>query len=150
MDFVDELRAKGIEIPTIFLMKHADIPTCVRAVRAGCVDFIAKPFSSGRFVDAVKRAIARDEEIRTERERCGSVLKRVAALTARQRQTLDMIVAGLSTKEIASRFGIGIQTAAKHRARVLRKMRVGTDVELTRLCVSSNLELPPVRLSNAL
>ena len=148
IDMVDALREEGIEIPVVFLMKQADIPTCVRAMRVGGIDFIAKPFSTTRLVDAVNRGVVIDDQARSENERCQTVLQRLAALTARQRQTLEMIVSGLTTKEIAARFGIGIQTAAKHRARVLRKMRVGTDVELTRLCVASNIDLPPVRASS--
>lgn len=138
----DELVAYGIQIPVIFLSSDATVDQCVAAMRAGAVDFFQRPAPTSKLLAAIRAAIDCDVQDRERRLQREAVLRRIQLLTARERETLDLVMDGLSTKQIASRFGIGFQTAAKHRVRLLSKMSVRNDAQLVRLCMANEVAAP--------
>ncbi len=127
----------GIQIPTIFVSGHADVPTAARAFRSGAFDFLEKPVNNQELLDRIQQALQRDAQWREQNERAPEIRARLKKLTPRERDVLDHLVEGKSIKQIASFYNISIQTAAKHRSRVLEKMQVENDVELVNLLHST-------------
>jgi len=134
-----ELARREIAIPIIFISGHADIPDSAKAFRAGAVDFLEKPISSQTLSTRIREAI--DHHVRQQRQtsRKTELARQVEKLSARQREVLDLLVAGERSKQIARQLGIGEKTVAKHRATVLEKMQVDSVVELVRLFADANL-----------
>lgn len=120
-------------LPIIFLTGHGDIPTSVRAIKAGAVDFLTKPVDRDALLNAVKHAMARDMENRVVREELRTWRAGYEALTARERQVFERVVAGKLNKEIAAELGAAERTVKAHRAQVMEKMRVGSLAELVRV-----------------
>lgn len=133
LELQQKLAGAGLRIPIIFVSGHADIAMASRAFRAGAFDFVEKPVNNQELLERIQQAIDRDAKWRTQSERTSDMEQRLEALTPREREVLDMIVEGKSIKQLAYHFDITIQTAAKHRARILDKMQVQNDVELVRL-----------------
>jgi two-component system, LuxR family, response regulator FixJ len=127
------LAAEGKGMPVIMISGCADIPMAVTAMRAGALDFLEKPISSRTLSTRIREAI--DDCARQQRQssRKAELTRQVERLSARQREVLDLLVAGERSKQIARRLGIGEKTVAKHRASVLEKMQVESVVELVRL-----------------
>lgn len=123
--------------PIIFLSAHGEIPLAIRALRAGAVDFIEKPFRPEALLDRVHQAIRIDEQNRRQVTRCGEVRERTARLSERERQVMDFLVRGHSSKEIAGQLSISPKTVDNHRANVLQKMEVSNTVQLARLLALS-------------
>lgn len=133
LELQEELLDRDCQHPVIFVTGHGDVPTCSRAYRRGAYDFLEKPVNDQALVDLVNRAVAEDARRRAERaNRCDLTAQR-AHLTPREREVMDLIIAGRSVKQIAAELGIGFPTAARHRSHVLEKMQVANDVELVRL-----------------
>lgn len=132
----------GVEIPTVYVASGACTADGVAAMKAGAVDFLDKPVSAEDLVQAVQDAIQRDGDERRRRDQQAGVSASVQRLTQRERETMTLVLDGLSVKQIASRFGIGLQTAAKHRARLLDKMNVRSDAQLVRLYYSCGISMP--------
>lgn len=124
------LAARGIDLPIIFLTGHGDVPSSVRALRAGAVDFLQKPADSRTLLARVGEALARDATRRSERASRDAARKALQELTARERDVLPLILAGLSSKDIARRLAISHRTVEIHRARIMRKTGSATLVEL--------------------
>ncbi|MEE2781360.1 MAG: LuxR C-terminal-related transcriptional regulator [Planctomycetota bacterium] len=123
----------------ISLIFYADRPSAhdvVRGIRSGAVDFLEKPLSAQSLVDSVRHGIRKSQEVRQKKSERDGLRKRAAQLTRRERETMALVLKGLSIKQIASAFGIGLQTAAKHRARLLNKMEVTSDAQLVQLLYS--------------
>jgi two-component system, LuxR family, response regulator FixJ len=129
------LSHNGNSMPIIMISGCADIPIAVQAMAAGALDFLEKPISSRTLGTRIREAI--DHCVRQQREvtRKADLAKQVDRLSARQREVLDLLVAGERSKQIARRLGIGEKTVAKHRASVLEKMEVDSVVDLVRLFV---------------
>jgi two-component system, LuxR family, response regulator FixJ len=127
------LAARGKAIPIIMISGCADIPMAVQAMSAGAMDFLEKPFNRRTLLTRIQEAVDRDVKQRQESARTAAVSDRVEKLSTRQRQVLDMLVAGKHSKQIANELRIGEKTVAKHRACVLDKMQVDSVVELVRL-----------------
>ncbi|MBX3584972.1 MAG: response regulator transcription factor [Rhizobiaceae bacterium] len=125
-----------INRPIIFITGYGDIPTSVRAMKAGAVDFLAKPVDASVLLSAVADAVDRDLESRREGERKQSVAKRMGSLTPRERQVLVQVAAGRLNKQIAGELGVVVKTIKVHRASMMRKMGVRTVAELVRLVAS--------------
>lgn len=123
--------------PIIFITGYGDIPTSVRAMKAGAVDFLAKPVDASVLLSAVADALDRDLESRHEGERKQSVAKRLASLTPRERQVLVHVTAGRLNKQIAGELGTVEKTIKVHRASMMRKMGVRTVADLVRLVISA-------------
>ena len=133
------LAAEGRSMPIIMMSGCADIPMAVKAMRAGALDFLEKPISSQTLSTRIREAI--DYHVRQQRQtnRKTELVRQVDKLSARQREVLDLLVAGERSKQIARQLGIGEKTVAKHRATVLEKMQVESVVELVRLFADANL-----------
>jgi len=133
LDLQAELARRGVELPTIVITGHAEVSMAVRAVKAGALDFIEKPFSDQLLLDRVRQALEIDLEVREVRRRREDALRRLATLTAREREVLDLVVAGKANKEIASALGLSTKTVEVHRAHVMSKMCVDSLAELIRI-----------------
>ncbi|SHG48495.1 response regulator transcription factor [Bradyrhizobium erythrophlei] len=129
-DLQAELAKSNIRIPIIFLTGHGDVSTSVRAMKAGAVDFLTKPFREQDMLDAVTAALERDEK-RCNEERSHSDLQdRSALLSDRERQVMALVTGGLMNKQVASKIGIAQQTVKIHRGNLMRKMRAKTLADL--------------------
>lgn len=122
LDLQAELRASGVMIPIIFITGHGDIPMSVRAMKAGAIDFLTKPFRDWEILDAVTDALKRDRERRKEEKSNSDIHTRLASLTPRQRQVMSLVTSGLLNKQIAAEIGLAEMTVKIHRAHVMRKM----------------------------
>jgi len=127
----EELRAKGLRIPVVFMTAHGDIPLAVAAMRNGAVDFIEKPFSEAAVVAAVEGAFAASPAPAAVASGADPVIRaRMETLTARERQVLELVVAGKLNKTVADELGISIKTVELHRSRVMEKMQARSIAEL--------------------
>ena len=127
------LLRQGIMLPVVFLAGHADVATSVRAMKAGAVDFLEKPVGRDVLLDALHRALARDAAERAMRERAQGQRMRLAALTDRERDVFERLVAGKRNKEIAAELGIGLRTVKAYRAQLMVKLGATSPAELGRI-----------------
>jgi RNA polymerase sigma factor (sigma-70 family) len=125
-----ELIDSNHEIPLIFITGHGDIPSSVKAMKAGAVDFFSKPFNDEDLLQAIREAIQRDHRARSERAERVSLADRLATLTPREREVLDLVVRGMLNKQIAAALGASEKTIKIHRGRVMEKMRVRSVADL--------------------
>jgi len=131
------LKEQGVLIPVIFLSGGADVPRAVRAVREGAVDFLEKPFDYKRVVELVGECLERDRVERAGRARRRAVSDRLGQLTQREREVLDLVVAGKLNREIAETLDISVKTVEAHRARLMEKLEVGSVAELVQAVVAA-------------
>lgn len=141
LDFQNHLERAGSHFPIIFMTGFGDISMSVRAMKAGAVDFLAKPFRDQDLLDAVLAAIERDSSRRKEAERHHEVSARFETLTAREREVLDSVVEGLMNKQIAFKLGISEITVKLHRGNVMRKMQAKSVADLVRMMEQSSEHL---------
>jgi FixJ family two-component response regulator len=130
LDLQAELGRLGINMPVIFITGYGDIPMSVRAMKAGAVDFLTKPFRDQEMVDAVTAALQRDRKRRSEEESHSDVQARFASLTKRERQIMGLVTGGLMNKQVAARIGISERTVKIHRGNLMRKMQAKSLAEL--------------------
>jgi RNA polymerase sigma factor (sigma-70 family) len=120
----------GSTLPIVFLTGYADVPTTVRAMKAGAEDFLTKPVSSEELLGAVERALAQHQAVRSKRSTLDIVHAHVATLTPRERQVFDLVIRGKTNKQIANVLGATERTIKAHRHRVMEKLQVRTLAEL--------------------
>lgn len=132
LDLQGQLAAQGIHLPIVFMTGHGDIPMTVRAMKAGAVDFLAKPFRDQDMLDAVSAAIERDTRRRQDMAARGSLETRYATLTPREREVMAHVVAGLMNKQVAGALHLSEITVKIHRGNVMRKMGVRSLADLVR------------------
>jgi FixJ family two-component response regulator len=130
LDFQAELAEADIRIPIIFMTGHGDIPMSVKAMKAGAIDFLTKPFRDQDILDAVSRALERDQK-RRDSEKAVSELRILSdSLTSREREVMTLVVAGLMNKQIAAKLGITEITVKVHRGHMMRKMKTRSLIDL--------------------
>jgi FixJ family two-component response regulator len=127
-----ELLARGVATPIVFISGFAEIPEAVEAMRKGAVDFLQKPFSAHRLLTAVELAVARSRYLRNRATASREAAALLGELSTRQRQVLDLLMKGLLNKQIASELGITERTVEVHRSACMKKMEVSCIVELAR------------------
>ncbi len=132
LDLQDQLAAQGIHLPIVFMTGHGDIPMTVRAMKAGAVDFLSKPFRDQDMLDAVSAAIERDRQRRQDSAARDSLDCRYATLTPREREVMAHVVAGLMNKQVAGVLNLSEITVKIHRGNVMRKMGVRSLADLVR------------------
>ena len=127
--------------PIVFITGHGDIPSSVRAIKAGAVDFLAKPFSQPDLMAAVDAAITRDRHARLKRAEWARLQQRYSSLTPRESQVLPLIVSGLLNKQAAAELGISEVTLQIHRSRIMQKMAADSFADLVRMAGQLNIAL---------
>jgi two-component system, LuxR family, response regulator FixJ len=132
LDLQDELRRRNAILPVIVMTGYADVPTTVRAFKGGAVDFVQKPVPPKKLVAQIRLAIEADRRARDAAAASDTVAGHVAQLTPRERQVMELLVVGNSSKEIATALGLSVRTVEGHRREVLRKMDVDSAVQLAR------------------
>jgi FixJ family two-component response regulator len=137
-----ELAEADIQIPIVFITGHGDIPMTVRAMKAGAVEFLTKPFRGQELLDAVQEAIARDRAARSERSQLAEIRARYESLTAREKEVMALVAAGLLNKQIAAELGAGELTIKTHRSRVMQKMEAESVADLVRMSEKLKIARP--------
>jgi RNA polymerase sigma factor (sigma-70 family) len=133
LELQNTLAGRDGEVPIVFITGHRDIPTTVRAMKAGAVDFLVKPFNPEELLAAVRQALTRHAAaLERERERA-EIRSRADTLSPRESQVMELVVAGLPNKEVGSELGVTEKTVKVHRAQVMRKMQADSLPELVRL-----------------
>jgi FixJ family two-component response regulator len=133
MQLQQELAQSGIHIPIIFITGHGDIPMSVRAMKAGAVEFLTKPFRSRSLLDAIHAAIERDRSAHKERTELEELRQRYKQLTAREREVMTLVVAGMLNKQVAGELATTERTIKFHRANIMQKMQVESLADLVRI-----------------
>ena len=143
LEVQQQLAALDGERAVVFITGHGDIPSSVRAIKAGAVDFLTKPFGDTDFLAAVRSAVDRDLHLRASRAVSSDIRQRLAALTTREHEVLLHVVAGRINKQIAADLGTVEKTIKVHRARIMEKMGVDSLAELARLCERAGIGSAP-------
>lgn len=133
LDLQRELTASGIQIPIIFVTGHGNIPMTVRAMKEGAVEFLTKPYRRNDLLAAIRAAIERDRASRKERVDASDLRQRYERLTAREREVMALVVAGLLNKQIAGELATTERTIKFHRAHIMQKMEAQSLAELVRM-----------------
>jgi len=133
LDLQEELRRRGVPPPIIIMTGHARVPIAVRALKGGAIDFIRKPFSDQSLLERIRQAIDLDRRTRQVRMECTKFAALLTSLTPREREVMNLVIAGKPNKIIAADLGISSKTVEIHRGRVMEKMQVESVAELVRL-----------------
>jgi FixJ family two-component response regulator len=133
LDLQRELAAHAVKLPIIFITGHGDIPMSVRAMKAGAVEFLTKPFRDQDLLDAIQQALARDRDSRQQQSQIAELRARFEDLTAREKEVMGLVAAGLLNKQVAGELGISEVTVKIHRAQVMKKMGAGSLADLVRM-----------------
>lgn len=142
LDFQTQLAASGIHLPIIFMTGHGDIPMSVRAMKAGAVDFLAKPFREQDMLDAVAAAIECDARRRRDSEALSTLKAMFSSLTPREREVLEHVTSGLMNKQIAAMLGLSEITVKIHRGNLMRKMGARSLADLVRKAEALGIGAP--------
>ncbi|WP_072372667.1 response regulator transcription factor [Hyphomicrobium sp. NDB2Meth4] len=143
LDFQGELTRSGIAFPIIFISGHGDIPMTVRAIKAGAIEFLTKPFREQELLDAVQAGIQQDRERRENAAGMVGLQERLGSLTAREREVMALVVTGLMNKQIAGQLNLSEITVKVHRGNVMHKMRAKSLAELVRMADKLGLSPAP-------
>jgi len=139
LDLQEYLANRHIQLPVIIITGHGDVPMAVRAMKAGALDFIEKPFNDEALLDAIRRALVLAVEQRSLQARQAEIATRLALLTPREHEVMEMVADGRSNKEIANALGVSAKTVEAHRARVMEKTGARSLAELVRMVLTANL-----------
>src|SRR5262249_3602137 len=145
LDFQAQLQKANIRIPIVFMTGHGDIPMSVRAMKAGAIDFLAKPFRDQDMLDAVAAALRRDPAARGAAQANRSMRQSFERLTAREREVMILVTSGLMNKQVAGELGLSEITVKIHRGHVMQKMKARSLADLVRIAESLGLHAPRER-----
>ena len=140
LEFQDELQKLGVAIPIIFVTAHGDIPMTSRAIKAGAIEFLTKPFQKKDLLAAIDQALDCDRARRKVQAELGTLRSRFDHLTARERDVMSLVVMGLTNKEAAAKLGVAEITVKVHRGQVMKKLEAGSLAELVRIAQRLNLQ----------
>jgi FixJ family two-component response regulator len=133
LEFQEQLEKTGIRIPIIFVTAHGDIPMTSRAMKAGAIEFLPKPFQKKELLEAIHQALDRDRTMREEEAGLSSLRARFDSLTEREREVMGLVVTGLMNKEVGAELGVTEITIKVHRGHVMQKMKAGSLADLVRM-----------------
>jgi FixJ family two-component response regulator len=145
LDLQDELRRRGLDLPLLFISGHADVPSSVRAMKGGAVDFLEKPVADTVLIEAVQRALARHRERQTEQSEKAVLERRLARLTPREKQVFALVASGLLNKQVGYELGATEKTIKVHRGRVMEKMEAESLADLVRMAGRLGIAATPPR-----
>ena len=143
LDLQTELAGKKMPLPIVFLTGHGDVPMSVKAMKAGAVEFLTKPFRQEDLVKAIRSALESDRAVRRERSELAELARRYDILTPRERDVMTRIVAGMMNKQIAAEFGTSESTVKEQRAQVMLKMQAISLPDLVRIAERLRSRLTP-------
>jgi len=132
LDLQAELTRRGIDLPIIFITGHGDVQMSVKAVKAGAIDFLEKPFNNEALLASIREAFSRADGTKEYRDRIAVLRQRYASLTYREQEVMEHIVAGMSNRHLAEQLGVSDRTVEVHRARVMKKMEAESLPDLVR------------------
>ena len=132
LELYDEMRRRSIDLPVIFITGFGDIEMAVNAMKAGAVDFIAKPYKEQELLDRVQKAVKRSVEMKQQSDADTKARGRLALLSPRERQVLDLVVAGEPSKRIAHVLNLSLKTVEFHRANIMKKLEAKSVAELVK------------------
>jgi FixJ family two-component response regulator len=138
IDFQDRLAEIGMRIPIIFITAHGDVPMSVKALKAGAVDFLTKPFRDQDLLDAIQQALQRDRVVLEQEAAVQDLLRRYETLTTREREVMALVVSGKGNKQISSEIETSEATVKVHRSKMMEKMEARSVVELVRMADKLN------------
>ncbi len=145
LDLQDELIKRRKSTPIIFITGHGTVPMSVRAMKAGAIDFLAKPFEDQELLDLIHHAIIQDRQTRKEMIEINEIEQRITTLTSREHEILVFVISGMLNREIAHDLKMSENTVKTHRARIMRKMAADTLVDLVRVTEKVGVNLSGVR-----
>jgi len=139
MELLDTLKARGVELPIIMISGHGDVPMAVQALKHGALDFLEKPFRDQELLEQIGRAIEVDQPRRKKAESVSGIQTRLEKLTPREREVMELVVAGYANKQVAAKLGLSEKTIEVHRSRVMSKMRAKTLPCLVKMAIASGV-----------